>query len=143
MGSLFGVRKQLGQQKCPKSRQRGATTKILSPFWRHFGALFSNILYLFAKKHRSEICIFFLRFLGRPERSKGWAHMQSVHAGAVQTHFSMFAVFLKRIPTDLILDQFWEPFSSQESILSEHKGSKKCFKKRCHPRLKQVPISPY
>ena len=38
---------------------------------------------------------FFLRFLSRPERSTGWADMQSVHAGAVQTHFSTFAFFLK------------------------------------------------
>ena len=39
---------------------------------------------------------FVLRFWGRPERSKGWAHMQSVRAGAVQTNFSIFTLFLKK-----------------------------------------------
>ena len=39
--------------------------------------------------------IFVLLCLGCPERSKGWAHMQSVHAGAAQTHFYVFTVFLK------------------------------------------------
>ena len=38
---------------------------------------------------------FFRRFLGRPERSSGWAHMQSVRAGSNQTHFSVFARVLK------------------------------------------------
>ena len=38
---------------------------------------------------------FFLRVLGRRGRFVGWVHMQSVHACAVETHFSVFAVFLK------------------------------------------------
>ena len=37
----------------------------------------------------------FLRILNPPERSTGWAHMHSVHAGAVQTHFSVLALLLK------------------------------------------------
>ena len=39
--------------------------------------------------------MFFLWFWGRPGRSMGWAHMQSVRAGAVETHFFVFALFLK------------------------------------------------
>ena len=35
----------------------------------------------------------FLRILNPPERSTGWAHMHSVHAGAVQTHFFISALF--------------------------------------------------
>ena len=38
----------------------------------------------------------FSTFFGRIERSWGWAHMQSVHACAVQTHFSVFAFFLEK-----------------------------------------------
>ena len=34
--------------------------------------------------------LFLYRLLGRPGRSTGGAHMQSAHAGAVQTHFSFF-----------------------------------------------------
>ena len=37
----------------------------------------------------------FLRTLSPPERSTGWVHMHSVHAGAVQTHFSVLALLLK------------------------------------------------
>ena len=78
-----------------KGAPRGATPEIPSAFWRPFGALFLNIVAFFVKNRGSEIGCFFLQFFGHPERSKGWAHMQSVHAGAVQTHFFMFTLFLK------------------------------------------------
>ena len=57
---------------------------------------FEHFWYFLVKKGGSEICPFFLWFFGYPECSKGWAHMQSVHACAVQTHFSVFVLFLKR-----------------------------------------------
>ena len=78
-----------------KGAPRGATPEIKSPFWRPFGALFLNIVAFSVKNRGSEIGCFFLIFFGHPERSKGWAHMQSVHAGAVQTHFFIFTLFLK------------------------------------------------
>ena len=45
---------------------------------------------LFANNNGSEILYLFVRFLVRPERSTGWAPMQSVTACAVQAHFSIF-----------------------------------------------------
>ena len=76
-----------------KGAPRGATPEIPSPFWRPFGALFSKIFDFLLKKAVLKYVNFFVRFLVRPERSKGWAHMQSVRAGAVQTHFSVFTLF--------------------------------------------------
>lgn len=38
--------------------------------------------------------------LGRTEHSTGWVHMQSVHACAVQTHFSFVTFFLKKPPKE-------------------------------------------
>ena len=65
--------------------------------------------------------IFVLLCLGCPERSKGWAHMQSVHAGAVQTHSSVFTVFLKSAPEDTIFAQYWRHCSYKVAILNENK----------------------
>ena len=55
--------------------------------------------------------MFFLGFLGRPGRSMGWAHMQSVRAGAVETHFAKML--------------FWLHFGSYF-----HQQSRLCLKKR-------------
>ena len=82
-----------------KGAPRGATPEINSHFWRPFGALLSHFLFLSAKKSGSEIGDFFLQFVGHPQRSKGWAHMQSVRAGAAQTQFFIFARFQKIAPT--------------------------------------------
>ena len=40
--------------------------------------------------------VFCSSILGRLEGSRGWAHMQSVHACAAQTHFSVFVFLLKK-----------------------------------------------
>merc|ERR1711924_401743 len=73
---------------------------------------------------------FFLCFFGRPERSKGWANMQSVHAGAVQTHFSIFTLSLKsRSQITSCWVPFWRQFSSKIEFLlkkgHQKRGSKK------------------
>ena len=78
-----------------KGAPRGATPEINSPFWRPFGALFLNIFVFLLKRAVLKLVAFFLPFFDHPERSMGWAHMQSVRAGAVQTHFSIFTLFLK------------------------------------------------
>ena len=94
-GLIFGVKKWLGApnmpQDCPKRRHPRFAVTFLKTLWSIF-----FVCFVFpSKKSGYEICNFFLRFLGRPERSTGWAHMQSVHAGAVQTHFFSFTFFLK------------------------------------------------
>ena len=76
-----------------KSAPRAATPEINSPIWRPCGALVSNIFDVFVKQTLLKYVPSFLQFLGRPERSTGWAHMQSVHAGAVQTHTFPFSQF--------------------------------------------------
>ena len=107
MDSFLESKNGLGHQTCPKTAPRGATTFSRASFWRHFGAIFSHFLHFLAKKRGSEICPFFLRFWGLPERSTGWAHMQSVHAGAVQTHFFSCTFSEKRLSRVFILSQCW------------------------------------
>ena len=55
--------------------------------------------------------MFFCVILGRFGRSTVWAHMQSVRACAVETHFSIFFHFLKTAPKSVhfgfILGQFF------------------------------------
>ena len=94
-GLIFGVKKWFGHQTCPKIAPRSVFPVSGSPFWRSFGVIFSYFLYFSPKKKASEICSFFSSIFGSPELSTGRAHMQSVHAGAVQTHFFSFALFLK------------------------------------------------
>ena len=50
----------------------------------------------FCKKNVLHYVAVFLRCFDHPGRSKGWAHMQFLHAGAVKTHFFIFALFLKK-----------------------------------------------
>ena len=94
-GLIFSVKNGLGHQKCPKSRQSEISGISPHPFGDLLELCFRTFSYFFGKNSGSEICPFFRRFLGRPERSTGWAHMQSVHACAVQTHFSIFALLPK------------------------------------------------
>ena len=54
-------------------------------------------------------------------------------------HFHTFSK--KWFPHDIILGTFWTQFSSKITILSEKKGSKKWFKKRWPPWLKQDPMT--
>ena len=59
------------------------------------------IFRFFLEKKVSGISVFFCVILGRPGRSTVWAHMQSVRACAVETHFSIFVHFLKTTPTSV------------------------------------------
>ena len=82
--------------------------------------------------------MFFLWFWGRPGRSMGWAHMQSARACAVETHFFVFAFFLK---IRLHMTSFWLHFGTffffNNHNFEWKKSSKKWFKKRWPPWLKQ------
>ena len=82
--------------------------------------------------------MFFLWFWGRPGCSMGWAHMQSAHACAVETHFFVFACFLKN---RLQMISFWIHFGSvfchKITILKEKRAPRSCSKKGDPPWLKQ------
>ena len=95
MGSFLGSKNGLGTKHAPRLLQ-----EAFPPFRTHlFGDLLGYFFCIFCifclKRGVLKYVSFFLRFLGRPELSTGWAHMQSVHAGAVQTHFFSFAFFLE------------------------------------------------
>ena len=109
-GRIFGVKKWFGHQTCPKIAPRS-----VSPFRGHlFGDLLEYVFRIFCifrlKRRLLKYVPFVLRFLGRPELSTGPAHMQSVQAGAVQTHFFSFAFFLKN---SSLGSSFWVDFGSQ------------------------------
>ena len=79
-------------QRCPKRHHHQNKLPHLGSFWRHGFIHFRFSMHIDTYlKHVS----FFLRCLGRPGRFMGWAHMQSVHACAVQTHFFVSSFFLK------------------------------------------------
>ena len=79
-------------QVAPKRRHPRNPLTLLDSSWDPF----SIYLCVFCLKRSVLKCdTFFLQFLGRPEPSAGWAHMQSVHAGAVQTQFCVFTFFAK------------------------------------------------
>ena len=118
-----------------KGAPRGATPEIKSPFWRPLETCFSYFLHFFQTIAVLKYVPFFLRFLGRPERSTGWAHMQSVHAGAVQTHFFSFALFLKN---SSLGSSFWvhleSNFLQKSQFWVKKRCSKNCFKKSDPPK---------
>ena len=92
-GCTFRVKTQTGAPKVP---QEAPPQKFPNPFG-HLGAIiFIHFRVFYVKKCVLETCCVFSRILGRIERSWGWAHMQSVHACAVQTHFSVFDLVLKK-----------------------------------------------
>ena len=77
----------------------------------------------------------FSGILGRIERSWGWAHMQSVHACAVQTHFSLFAFFSqKRFHGESKIGQFGVTFH-QKSYFCVKKGVPKTASKKGVPPI--------
>ena len=83
------------QTRAPK-----VPTGASPPFWTHLlGHLFGDFWYMFcvfdAKKGVLGTRPSFIVSLGRIGHSMRWAHVQSVHACAVQTHFSVFAFFLE------------------------------------------------
>ena len=79
--------------------------------------------------------MFFLWFWGRPERSMGWAHMQSAHACAVETHFFVFAFFLKnRFHMTSCWLHFATVFWQKSQFWVKKRRSKNCFKKSDPPK---------
>ena len=73
--------------------------------------------------------MFFLWFWGRLGRSMGWAHMQSAHACAVETHFFVFAFFFKIGSTWFHFDSILEVFFFAQNHNFEWKqSSNKLFK---------------
>ena len=78
--------------------------------------------------------MFFLCFLGHPGRSMGWAHMQSVRAGAVETHFFVFAFVSKNSVQKIVfLLHFGNIFSTKITILLEKRIPKIASKKGTPP----------
>ena len=134
MGSFLGSKNGLGHQTCPKTAPRGATTFSESPFWRLLEPIFLLFLIFCLKRGVLKYVPFFLRFLGRPELSTGWAHMQSVHAGAVQTHFFNFAFFLKN---SFLEFSFWVYFGchflKKSQFLMQQSAPKNVQKKSAPP----------
>ena len=128
MGSFLAV---LATKHAPR-----LLPEAFSPFRTHlFGHLLGKVFSIFCifcqKRGVLKYVAFFLRFLGRPERSTGWAHMQSVHAGAVQTHFFSFTFFLKN---SYLGFSFWFHFGSNFppnlQFLVKH-GFQKSLQKKC------------
>ena len=97
-GGTFREKIQTGAPKVP--------TGASPPFRSHLlGYLFGDFLCMFCafdgKKVSLEHDLLFIAILGRIGHSMRWAHVQSVHACAVQTHFLVFALLLlKRCPKD-------------------------------------------
>ena len=95
-GAYFGsqnmIRGTQNTQEPPKKRHLGNKLIHLDTFWTSFLTFFAVLL---LKKMILRHVPIFLRFWGGPERYTGRAHMQSVHACAVQTHFSYFVFSLK------------------------------------------------
>jgi len=93
LDALFVTKNRLGRQRCPQRRHHQNKVTYLDTFWRSFS---TNCRGFDAKGCVLETGRSFSSILGRFERSRGWAHMRSVHACAVQTHFSVFVFFLKK-----------------------------------------------
>jgi hypothetical protein len=105
-GCTFRVKKQTGAPKVP---QEAPPPKFPHPFGPLWEVIFHIFIYFVVQKVVLKHVPFFLRFWGRPERFKGWAHMQSVRAGSIQTHFSDFVLFLKNGRQQT---SFWVNFGS-------------------------------
>ena len=93
-------------QDCSKRRFPRFEVTFLEICW---SICFFVFLYFLSRKRAYEICFFCSSIFGLPERSTGWAHMQSVHASAVQTHFFSSARFLKN---SLLMFSFWGVFGA-------------------------------
>ena len=131
LGIFFVSKNRLGRQRPSKAPPRPPPRKSPHPFGHLLGPCLGIFLHFLIKKVGSEICHVFLWFWGRPGRSMGWAHMQSAHDCAVETHFSFFAFFLKN---RLHMTSFWfhvgSVFLSTITILSEkERAPQNCWKK--------------
>ena len=115
-GALERLLDAIGPQrrKSKKKSPPGANSRTqLAPIWvslrSHFGALFRKI----RNKMPQKACP------GKKLRKSdptGWAHMQSVHAGAVQTHFSKFPKVSKMTSKRLPFGRHFDPMGRQMCI---------------------------
>ena len=89
-------KKDWGAKGAPRGalgRHHQNKVSYLDPFWRSF---LTNCGVSDAKRCVLETGRSFSSILGRFERSRGWAHMRSVRARAVKTHFSVFVLVRKK-----------------------------------------------
>ena len=139
VGSLLESKNGLDHQRCPKSRPRGATPFSKSPFWRPFGALFSNVFVFFLKKAVLKYVPFFVDFwvaLSAPQDGlicNPYTPAQSKHTFPFSHCFQKTAS--KRGHVGSILGQF----SSKIAILSEKIKAKTATQKK----LKSKELRPY
>jgi len=94
------------------------------------------------KRRAPESGPFFSSILGHIEQSTRWAHVQSVHACAVQTHFVLLALVQEAgfQKNDKSVD-FGTIFGPKVDIWREKWGPKKWSEKECPLRLKFAPIN--
>ena len=85
--------------------------------------------------------MFFLWFWGRPGRSMGWAHMQSAHACAVETHVFVLHFFKKIGSTWPHFDSILEPFFVNNHNFEWKKELQQLVQKRWSPRRKQQAMN--
>ena len=124
-----------------KGAPRGASTiipyHIWVPFWIYFPHFFGFSIQKVCTWYTT---LFFSQFLWCTECSWGWAHMQSVHVYAVQTHFSLFACFLKK---GSLKSPTWVHFGTfsfvKNQIFVWKEASKNASKKVSH----QIQTRPY
>ena len=88
-------------------------TQLAHPTGLQFGTKFQKICRKAGKKRVFFEHLFFSPLLGRPGRSTAGAHMQSAHACAVETHFSVFGVCSKKPPRRAPLGSSLVTFSHQ------------------------------
>ena len=90
--ALFMSKTDWGAKGAPRGAKGGPPPYFTHPFGHLLETIFRTCSYFPVKRRVLETGSFFLRFWGRRGRFVGWAHMQSVHACAVNTHFSVFYV---------------------------------------------------
>ena len=133
-GHIFRVKKQTGAPKVPQEAQ---PPKFPTPFGHFLEAIFTFFHIFYARTCVFKMCSLFSSILGRTQHSTGWAHMQSVHACAVQTHLSVFIFFfLTKILTECQLGSLWGQFCFKMRYLCENRRFRECFKKRRPAKLK-------
>ena len=117
------------RRRRPREPPGPIRTQLSQPSGLHFGTKIQQIGEKVTKKPVLWRGHFFSRLLGRPGRSTAGANMQSVHAGVVETHFSVFGVCPKkppkRAPLSSSLETFWHQFRIKLRFLRVPKKVKK------------------
>ena len=114
----------------PQVPQEAPTPKSTHPFGHIWEVIFQTFLYFWWKNSVLETHLFFWWLFCRIECFSRWAHMQPVHAGAVQMHFFIFISFLKiRSSKTSFGLHFGDDFRSKCHIWVKKGAPKKCLKK--------------